>query len=147
MSRKICVAPSKGGVAKSSTACSIAHGLSIAGKKVLLIDTDDQGQDSFLLEIRPPHGLADVISEKTPVQEAICKARDGLWLLSGGKSLAGVKRDIGRKDFGGEKTLSEALAPLETQFDFVIVDTAPSWDTLTINSMFYCTEVLTPVSL
>jgi chromosome partitioning protein len=147
MSRKICVALSKGGVAKSSSACAIAHGLSLVGKKVLLVDTDDQGQDAFLLGINPSHGLADVIGEGMQIQNALCQARDNLWLLSGGKALAGVKRAIGRKDFGAEKTLAEALNPLSDNFDFVIVDTSPSWDTLTINSLFYCTEVLTPVSL
>ena len=64
-----------------------------------------------------------------------------------GKALSGVKRAIGRKDFGAEQTLTQALTPLENNFDFVIVDTSPSWDTLTINSLFYCNEVLTPVSL
>ncbi len=147
MSRKICVALSKGGVAKSSTAVSISHGLAMAGKKVLLVDTDDQGQDAFLLGIPAQHGLADVIVEDMCAADAICKARDNLWLLAGGKALAGVKRSIGRKDFGAEQTLSDALAPLKDQFDFVIIDTSPSWDTLTINSLFYCTEVLTPVSL
>ena len=44
-------------------------------------------------------------------------------------------------------TLSNALKTLESKFDFVIVDTGPSWDNLTINALFYCTEVLTPVSL
>ena len=97
--------------------------------------------------VKPPLGLADVIAEDRPAQEAIFEARPGLWILAGGKTLAGVKRTIGRKDFGAEQTLAEALKPLEGQFDFVIIDTSPSWDTLTINSLFYAQEVLTPVSL
>lgn len=145
--RKICVSLSKGGVGKSSTCVSIAHGLALAGKKVLLIDTDDQGQDSFLLGVTPKHSLADVLNEDIGAKEALHQARENLWILSGGKALSGIKRSIGRKDFGAEQTLANALLPLENEFDFAIVDTAPSWDTLTINSLFYCTEVLTPVSL
>jgi chromosome partitioning protein len=145
--RKICISLSKGGVGKSSTSVSLAHGLSLAGKKVLLVDTDDQGQDSFLLGVNPEYSLADVLNEDVSVQKALYKARENLWILSGGKALSGIKRTIGRKDFGAEQTLSMALSPLEGQFDFVIVDTAPSWDTLTINALFYCEEVLTPVSL
>lgn len=145
--RKICVGLSKGGVGKSSTCVSLAHGLALAGKKVLLVDTDDQGQDSFLLGVNPEHTLADVLNDDIKADKAIFQARENLWLLSGGKALSGIKRSIGRKDFGAEMTLSQALAPLEGMFDFVIVDTAPSWDTLTINALFYCTEVLTPVSL
>lgn len=145
--RKIAVSISKGGVAKSSTSVSIAHGLAIQGKRVLLIDTDDQGQDSFLLGVNPPKGLAEVLNGEVPVQEAIFEARKNLQILSGGKLLAGAKRTIGRKDFGAEQTLADALEPLKEQFDYVIIDTSPSWDTLTINALFYAEEVLTPVSL
>ncbi len=145
--RKLCVGLSKGGVGKSSTCVSLAHGLAMAGKKVLLVDTDDQGQDSFLLGVKPTYGLADVLGEEIKAQDALHQARDNLWILSGGTALSGIKRAIGRKDFGAELTLSQALVPLEKAFDFVIVDTSPGWDALTINALFYCTEVLTPVSL
>ena len=76
--RKICISLSKGGVGKSSTAVSIAHGLALAGKKVLLIDTDDQGQDSFLLDVSPKHGLADVLNEEIGAEKSMFKARDNL---------------------------------------------------------------------
>lgn len=145
--RRICIALSKGGVGKSSTAVSISHGLALLRKKVLLIDTDDQGQDAFLLGVKPKYGLADVMNEQVCVRQALFRAREDLWILSGGKALSGVKRAIGRKDFGSEQTLSEALSSVEGEFDFVIVDTSPTWDTLTINALFFCLEVLTPVSL
>lgn len=145
--RKICIALSKGGVAKSSTAVSLAHGLSMHGKKVLLVDTDDQGQDAFILGFKPKFGLAEVLSEEVSPEHAICEMRGNLWVLAGGRALSGVKRSIGRKDFGAEQTLSSLLRKFDDQFDFVIVDTSPSWDTLTINALFYCDEVLSPISL
>lgn len=134
--RKIAVSLSKGGVAKSSTSVSLAHGLALQKKKVLIIDTDDQGQDAFLLGVKPPHGLAEVLNEDMSPVDAIFEARPGLSILAGGKSLSGVKRSIGRKDFGAEQTLSEVLRPIEGLYDFVIIDTSPSWDALTINSLF-----------
>lgn len=145
--RKIAISLNKGGVAKSSSACTIAYGLSAMGKRVLLVDTDDQGQDAFLLGVKPKYGLAEVLNEEVPVKEAIYQARQNLWILAGGKALSGAKRMIGKKDYGAEQTLSEALKPIENMFDYVIIDTAPSWDSLTINALFYASEVLTPVSL
>jgi chromosome partitioning protein len=145
--RRIAISLSKGGVAKSTSSVSIAHGLSLKGKKVLLVDTDDQGQDSFLLGVKPRYGLADLIVNNIPVADAMHEARKNLWILAGGKSLSGVKREIGRKEFGAEQTLADSLKAIKDNFDFVIIDTSPSWDTLTINALFYATEVITPVSL
>lgn len=145
--RKICISLSKGGVAKSTTAVSIAHGLAMEGRKVLLVDSDDQGQDSYLLGVNPKHGLADVMNEEMSIIDAAHEARPNLFILSGGRDLSAVKRAIGRKDFGAERTLSDALSSIEETFDFVLVDTSPSWDSLTINALFYCTEILVPVSL
>lgn len=145
--RRIAISLSKGGVAKSTTSISLAHGLALENKKVLLIDTDIQGQDSFLLGVKPKYTLADVVTKTVSPKDAIHEARPNMWLLAGGKSLAAVQREIARKDFGSEMTLSDALEPIKDQFDYVLIDTSPSWDTLTINSLFYAREVITPVSV
>lgn len=145
--RKICVSLGKGGVGKSTTSVSLAHGLSLKGKKVLLVDTDDQGQAAFLLGVKPERDLTDLINGTCEAEDALFQARKNLYLLAGGKNLSAVKRAIGRKDFGAEQTLTEAFSSYEDRFDFVILDTSPSWDTLTINALFYAREILTPVSL
>jgi chromosome partitioning protein len=145
--RKICISLSKGGVAKSTSSVSIAHGLAIAGKKTLVIDTDDQGQDAFLLGVQPKSGLSDVLEERIPPLDACCEARENLFILAGGKELSGLKRSISRQDFSAESTLSNTLLSIGNFFDFVLVDTSPAWDPLTINALFYCSEVISPVSL
>lgn len=145
--RKIAVALSKGGVGKTTTAINLAAGLARAGQRVLLIDMDTQGQAAKALGLRPPAGLAEMVMDDLTPDQVLAEAREGIWLLAGGRSLAGLKRVIARKDFGGEQTLAEALAPVEGRFDLVLLDTAPAWDTLTVNALFYATEVLVPVSL
>jgi chromosome partitioning protein len=145
--RRIGVTLSKGGVGKTTTSVNLAAGLALAGYKVLLVDTDTQGQASYLLGQKPQAGLTELVTGELPAAETIVQARENLWLLAGGRSLAGVKRMIDRKDFGGELTLVEALEPVEKDFDFVIVDTSPGWDPLTVNVLFYVFELITPVSL
>lgn len=145
--RRISVSLSKGGVGKTTTAVNLSTGLSLAGYKVLLVDTDTQGQASYMLGVDPSAGLTELVMGELGPEEAMVQARERLWILSGGKSLAGVKRLIGRKDFGGELTLAETLSAVDKQFDYVIIDTSPGWDPLTVNILFYVTEVLTPVSL
>ena len=145
--RKIAVALSKGSVGKTTTAVNLAAGLARAGQRVLLVDLDTQGQVAKALGVAPAAGLAEVVTGDQTVAQAVVEARPGLWLLGGGRALAGVKRSIARKDFGGEQTLIEALVGIEGTYDTVLVDTAPAWDTLMVNALFYVTEVLVPVSL
>lgn len=145
--RTIGVSLSKGGVGKTTTAVNLSTGLALAGFRVLLVDTDTQGQDAYMLGIKPKACLTEFLMEESSADEILVKARENLWLLAGGKSLAGVKRIIDRKSFGGELTLAEALKPLESRYDFIIVDSSPGWDPLTVNVLFYVKELLVPVSL
>lgn len=147
IARKICVSLSKGGVGKTTTSVNLGAGLALAGRKVLLVDTDTQGQTAYALGKKPRFGLTELLTKELGAEETVVQARKNLYLLSGGKSLAGVKRIIDRKSFGAEWTLAEALKPLDDQYDFIIIDTSPGWDQLIVNVLFYATEVLVPVAL
>jgi len=145
--KKIAVALSKGGVGKTTTAVNLAAGLARLGMQVLLVDVDTQGQVAKSLGSNPQVGLAELISGEAAVDQACTLARENLWLLAGGGSLTGLKRLIARKDYGGEQTFSEVLQVVDDRFDYVILDTAPGWDALTVNALFYAEDVLSPVSL
>jgi len=145
--RKIAISLSKGGVGKTTTAVNLSAGLARTGYRVLLIDTDTQGQASRALGVASEAGLAELISGEASPAEAIQEVRERLYLLAGGRNLAGLKRTIDRKDFGGENTLAEGLEMLDSSYDFAILDTAPGWDSLTVNVLFYADEILSPVSM
>ena len=145
--RRIAASLSKGGVGKTTTAVSLAAGLARAGYQVLLVDCDTQGQSSKALGLKPEAGLAELVSGEATPDQAITVAREKLHLLAGGRSLSGLKRDIARKDFGGERTLSDSLEQIDSQYDYVILDTAPGWDSLSVNVLFYAEEILSPISL
>ncbi len=142
--RKIAIALSKGGVGKTTTAANLADCLATEGQRVLLIDSDTQAQCSKLLGIEPEKGLAELLDgeEVEPVQ-----IREGLCFLAGSQELAQTKRLIAREDIRSEEVLSRGLEKFEGQYDFVVLDTAPGWDSLSVNVLFYASEILCPVSM
>lgn len=145
--RRIVVSLLKGGVAKSETAVSLAHGLALKGHKVLLVDTDVQAQCNDMLGIEPEKGLAELIAGWASPEEALAQARENLWLLAGGVPLAGVKMEIARREMAPEAVLDETLSCYEDQFDVMVMDTAPGWDTLLVNALYCSREVISPVSM
>jgi len=145
--KRIAIALSKGGVGKTTTAVNLADGLARSGKSVLMLDLDTQGQVAKALGIKANIGLAEFITGEASFEDSSIQARQNLWVLAGGRSMAGLKRLITRKDYGGEQTLTEGLKALDQKFDYAILDTAPGWDSLTVNALFYVEDVLAPVSL
>jgi chromosome partitioning protein len=142
---RLAIVLSKGGVGKTTTAVNLAHGLARGGARVLLTDCDSQGQCATALGVEPAGGLADLVNGASFDAVAI-EARPRLWLLAGGRPLAGLRREIARRDFGSERVIAGALEGVRG-FDYLVLDTAPGWDVLTVNALFAVSDVLAPVSM
>ena len=143
---KIAIANRKGGVGKSTAAVHIGSGFALAAKSVLLIDCDSQSQCAMMLGVRPDRGLADLLRGEA-FEECVTEARENLHLLAGGLALSSVSREISLRTMGVEFALSEALAPVEQGYDYVILDGAPGFSTLSVNMLVYADYVICPVLL
>jgi len=144
--RKIAFSNQKGGVAKTTSCINIGGGLSQLGYKTIIIDLDTQGQISQALGLNPELDLSDLFFNDCDLQDVIIQARENLFIIAGGQKLASVKREIARRDISPERALCEVLSGLNS-FDFCLVDTAPSWDVLNINCLFFVDSVIVPVSM
>ena len=141
--KRYAVMTMKGGTGKTTTAVSLSHGLSLAGKRVLLIDCDPQRSVSTSLGVRGERGLSDLL---TSGEVEILQVRDNLFFIdSGGRRLAEVELMLGSR-VDREHRLAEALKRLRG-CDYVICDCSPSLNLININALAYCEEVIIPVSM
>ena len=148
--RVLTVANQKGGVGKTTTAINLGTALAAVGKRVLIIDSDPQGNASTGLGILPQmrkRTLYDVMIDGVPLDKVVLDtAVPGLRLAPAEADLSGVELELGqaaRRAF----RLKDALAPLRASnaYDYVFIDCPPSLNLLTINAMTAADGVLVPL--
>ena len=141
MNRIISVINQKGGVGKSTTALALAAGLGERGKLTLLIDLDAQGNLSYTAGADGAAITAfDILSGAT-AQSAVLSRR-GFDLIAADPRLATA--DIAFSSTGKEYRLREAIAPLHSLYDYIILDTPPALGILTINALTAATSAIIP---
>jgi chromosome partitioning protein len=141
--RKFAIMTMKGGTGKTTTAVSLAHGLSLSGRRVLLIDCDSQRSVSVTFGVESEKGLSDLLASG---DVDILQVRDNLFLIdSGGRRLAEVELKLGPREHR-ERRLTDSLKHLKG-CDYVICDCSPSLNLININALAYSDEVIIPVSM
>ncbi len=148
--RILVVANQKGGVGKTTTAINLGTALAAVGEKVLLIDSDPQGNASTGLGVgraQRKHTLYDVLMGERPVIDAVVKTTvPGLDLVPADPDLSGVELELGQQARRSFK-LRDALSPIREggPYTYVLIDCPPSLNLLTVNAMAAADAVLVPL--
>ena len=145
--RIIAVAMTKGGVGKTTTAVNLSHGLALRGRRVLLVDTDTQGQCSKALGVPTDLTLTEVLLGEASILHAVTKARTDLDLVASNHHLSRAALAIARREKDGHLALAEALDPVRDRYDYVVLDAAPGIDAVAVNVLGCADEIVAPVAL
>lgn len=148
--RVLVIANQKGGVGKTTTAINLGTALAAVGERVLLIDSDPQGNASTGLGVgraQRKTTLYDVLMGEHTVEDAVVHtALPGLDLVPADPDLSGVELELGQQARRSFK-LRDALHPLREngRYTYVLIDCPPSLNLLTVNAMAAADAVLVPL--
>ena len=148
MGKVIALANQKGGVGKTTTAVNLSAALAEKGKKILLIDSDAQGNATSGLGIKIEKGkqtLYNVITEEEPMSSAIVKtAYDRLYICPSNVDLSGAEIELVDMPDRAHR-LKKALTAIKNDYDFILIDCPPSLGLVTLNALAAADTVLVPI--
>lgn len=145
MSTIIAITNQKGGVGKTTTATALMSALVQRAQRVLGVDLDPQGSLGFSLglDIESCATVYDVLKGQKTIQEVIVKTENGDMLPSN-ILLSAAELEFNRA--GREFLLKSQLANVEAQYDFVIIDTPPALNVLTVNAYVAADALIIPMA-
>ena len=138
----------KGGVAKTTTSYALATGLNNKGYKVLIVDADPQSNLSYTagMDEAEKSTLYDVLKGNSKPAQALRNIKQGLDLLMIGLTGTAADMELSSRT-AREYMILEVLKGLSDNYDFCVIDTAPTLGLLTLNALTAADEVIIPLNL
>ena len=144
----ITIGQRKGGNGKSTSALNLAHAFALTGKRVLLVDLDDQKNSTSAIQTVTTSSktVEDLLLDAsvTVGAAAVATTWPGVWLVAASANLSGTIRELDG-EVGSHLVLKEKLAAAE-DFDLVLIDTSPSLNILVVNALCASRWLFVPLS-
>lgn len=147
--RRIAILNQKGGTGKTTTAVNLAAGVAERGHKVLLIDTDAQGNVGVSLGVSGERSLYHVLVEGTDPVEVAVPVRSHLDVITSNGTLAAAEIWLARQNADQRsRIMTQRLNRMHVsrRYDYVVLDCGPSLNLLNQNALSYADEVVIPVT-
>lgn len=126
MTTIITLANKKGGTGKTTSCVNLGHGLALAGRRVLIVDTDPQGHCSLALGLEQEPGLFNALVAGRPLREVVTEGRPDLWVLPSNKRTATAEAMLVYEKADYHALAKAITGRINGGPDYILVDTAPS---------------------